>query len=341
MSVRSQIFLALAGCAFVLSCSLIDDDLSTCEPDSHLDYSLQLVTNMTAELKTQLSLESDIQVSAVLNNYLGSVFTDFAHDLDLSFYDVTGDSLRLHHEAHVMDASESTYTLFIPVRNYMHLAVANVEKEPLVSLVDADKCHHSALVQTLGDTIPSHRSALFTARQPMKVLEREDQEFDVSLFMVNCASALVLDTLQSGVRDVKVYMKGFATSFDICDSLYHFDRSPVVKADSLPADGGDKLCFSAIHFPSRRSSTKAVVEIEDEGSEGDGTTLWQIAVYCRLPDGTITETVLDMTRFIAPGCVRVVKGTVTREGSVEPTDHALGVSVTLDWKKGGEQIIVL
>ena len=66
----------------VASCALIDDDLSECGTDYELDYELQLVTNMNTELKTQLA--TNVNVSNALRTQLSSIFTDFAHDVDLS-----------------------------------------------------------------------------------------------------------------------------------------------------------------------------------------------------------------------------------------------------------------
>ena len=105
-------------------CSLLDENLEDCEKDHLLNYELRLVTNMSTEINTQLetdiSTDVELAAAAALRNYLKNIFTDFAHDVDLSFYDVVEDSVRLHHEAHIMDANQSSYTLYIPVHRYMH-----------------------------------------------------------------------------------------------------------------------------------------------------------------------------------------------------------------------------
>ena len=115
----------MMGALALSSCSTIDDDLSNCANDFELDYELRLVTNMTTELQTQLNTETDVSVATALRTYLSDIFTDFAHDVDLSFYDTEGDSLRLQHDEHVMDANQASYTLNLPMRQYMHLAAAN------------------------------------------------------------------------------------------------------------------------------------------------------------------------------------------------------------------------
>lgn len=328
---------ALTGCRWV------DEDLSDCETDYNLDYELRLVTNMAIELETQLSLDTDIAARTALTDYLGNIFTDYAHDVDLSFYDVVGDSLRLHHEAHIMDASQTSYTLFIPVRQYMHTAVANVHNNKEVQLKEDEKCHQAALVQHIGDTLNSHKTGLFTARLPMDIHEGEDQQFDVNLFMANCATALVLDTLDSGVKDIRVFVSGFATDFNICDSLYHFDYTPIIRTEELPLKNSEEMCFVAAHFPSRGiPNTRTVIEEKDPFvTEGAENPLWSIRVYSYLDDGTITECILGVIQPLLPGALRAVKAKVYKNGSLVPTDTSVGVSVTLDWEPGLSHDVIL
>ena len=105
-------------------CSAIDEDLSDCDETLKLDYELHLVTNLSIELQKELDKKTDARLLEALRRYLSPVFSDYAHDLDLSFYDTQGDFARLHHEQHQMDANEMSYTLYIPYRDYMHLATA-------------------------------------------------------------------------------------------------------------------------------------------------------------------------------------------------------------------------
>jgi hypothetical protein len=328
---------ALTGCRWV------DEDLSICDTDYNLDYELRLVTNMAIELETQLSLEADIAARTALTDYLGNIFTDYAHDVDLSFYDVVDDSLRLHHEAHIMDASESSYTLYIPVRRYMHTAVANVVGNSEVTLKESERCHTASLVQALGDTLSPHRTGLFTARLPMDIHEGEDQQFDVNLFMANCATALVLDTLDSGVKDIRVFVSGFATDFNICDSLYHFDYTPIIRTEELPLKNSEEMCFVAAHFPSRGiPSTRTVIDANDLFvSEGAENPLWTIRVYSYLDDGSITECILGVTQALLPGALRAIKAKVYSNGSLLPEDTTVAVSITLDWEPGLSPVIIL
>jgi len=333
MSFR-RILIYLAGAAALLSgCGLVDEKLGDCGADFEAQYELELVTNMTTEIQTQLSLAADISVATSLRSYLKGIFTDFAHDVDLSFYGVSADSLRLKHMSEVMNANQSSYTFYIPSRRYMHLAVANLLDNGSLSLVDSLRCHSSRLHQRVADTLPPHRTGLFTARLAMEVVDNQDQRFDVRLFMANCAAALVVDTLGSGLRDIRAVATGFATDFALCDSLYTFSHSPVFKADRLPVEGGTQLCFATVNFPSREpEDVKSIIETEDPFvSEGAESSLWQWRVYATLTDGTVVETRLGVLNPLRGGQLRIIKVQAQPSGSVQPGSSEMGVSVSIDW----------
>lgn len=347
MKIWLRIFLVFEVAA-ISACNLVDEDVRDCpkdepvpEEDYVMDYGLQLVTNMRTELETQLSMVSEVKVSAAMETYLKDIFTDYAHDVDLSFYDVKEDSVRLHHESHIMDASQSSYTLLIPARKYMHLAVANIQDNPTVSLGDDARCHTAALHQEVRDTLDSHRRGIFSARLPMAMKENEDQEFDVSLYMANCAAALVLDTLGCGVKDIKVFTSGFATDFRLADSTYLYRYTPVIRANAVPLPDAStgRACFVSVHFPSRPvPETKSSIDTEDPFvSESAENPLWQYRIYTRLSDGSITETLLGVRVPLKPGQLKLVKGWIDGDGAIRPGDEfstTVAVSVVLNWDPG-------
>ncbi|MBO4634487.1 MAG: hypothetical protein J5669_03860 [Bacteroidales bacterium] len=327
------LFLLVAG---ISACCLVDEDMRDCETDYRLEYQLRLVTNMTTELQTQLSMASEVSVSNAMRTYLGAVFTDHAYDVDLAFYDVDQDSTILHHEAHIMDASQSSYTLYIPVRRYMHLASANLSSNPLLSIENGEYCHKARVVQEVRDTVPSHKSGFYTARLPMDIKEGEDQQFDVHLYMANCATAIMVDTLGSGIRDIKVYLSGFATGFDMCDSLYQFNYTPIVRADRIQIDEPGYIAYTAVHFPSRPATdSKVVINTDDPSvSEMADHPLWHFRVYTTLADGTTTETLLGVSRPIKPGQFKLLKAHAYTNGTVAPGDPSVSMLVTPDWSPG-------
>ena len=154
--------LLLSAFWLTVGCSTIDDDLSDCGNSFEMDYELRLVTNMTTELQTQLTTMTELSVPNALTTYLKEIFTDFAHDVDLSFYDTEGALNRLQHDQHIMDANQSSYTLTLPMRKYMHLAVANIAHNNVVSLMDDEYSFSSILQQANGqltdkiEILPSH-----------------------------------------------------------------------------------------------------------------------------------------------------------------------------------------
>ena len=319
----------------LFSCSAIDDDLSDCPPDEEqfqMEYQLRLVTNMTTELETQLTTLTEIGVADALREHLKDIFSDRAHDIDLSFYDTEGALNSLYHKSDIIDASQTSYTLTLPMRKYMHLAVANIADNNVVDLKDEQHSNTSMLLQEEGNVsdgfpvriVDSHTTGLFTARQSMEVLSDVSQTFNVRLFMANSAVALVLNPKGHQYTDMKVYGTGFAHQFNIKDSVYIYPtESPLIKANKVET-GNDYLCYCSVNFPSRDVRTRA-----------DEETLWQIKVYLTNADGKVTESVLDIKEALKAGDLKIIKGEFDDNGAVRPYDSTVGVSITLDWNNGG------
>ena len=329
--------LLLSAFWLTVGCSSIDDDLSDCGNTFELNYQLRLVTNMTTELQTQLTTMTEIDVANALSMHLKDIFTDFAHDVDLSFYDTEGALNRLQHDQHIMDANQSSYTLTLPMRKYMHLAIANIANNDVVGLTGDEYSTSSKLQQADGqlkdglEILTSHTTGLFTARQPMEVLSGVDQTFNVHLYMANCAAALVLDTKGHPFTDIKTYTTGFANAFSIRDSSYVFTgSSPLVIADRVATDNS-LLCFCSVNFPSRDAiPTSARTRTEENPA------LWQFKVYLTKPDGSVTETILNIDEPLKAGDLKIIKGELDDDGAVRPYSSTVGVSVTLNWNNGGE-----
>ena len=318
--------LLIPGLLALPACSLVDEDLTACEAEYQLTYELQLITNITTELETELSLDTEVPVATALKAYLNNIFTDRAHDVDLSFYDAEGEMPLMYHERRIMDANQTSYTLHIPVHKYLHLGLANLDGNEVLSLEGNDTGSGSHLQQEIADTLPTHKSGVFSARAHMDIKEGEDQQFKVNLYMANCATALVLDTLGSNVKDIRVYAAGFATAFDVADSVYRFQHTPVIKADRMNVtDPGSEVCFATVNFPSRGPVTKA---------DDNEVTYWEYRVYCTIPDGTITETKLSIRHPLPSATLDILKAKVYGNGALEPGDHTVGVDVNIDWKPG-------
>ena len=129
-----NIGLLLSAFWLTVGCSTIDDDLSDCGNSVKMNYQLRLVTNMTTELQTQLTTLSELSVAHALTMHLKNIFTDIAHDVDLSFYDTEAALNRLQHDQRVIDANQWSDNLTLPISKYMHLAIANIADNDVVSL---------------------------------------------------------------------------------------------------------------------------------------------------------------------------------------------------------------
>lgn len=343
-----HILRVLVGAVALTGCGLIDEDMADCDSEFDLRYEVRLVTNMASELQTRLGEPVDAPIASALRLHLQDVFSDYAHDADLSFYDVirgteAGDSLRLHHGRHDLNGSEARLSFYLPVREYMHLAVANVAENGPVTLEGDGLCHGSRLVQEVKDTVSSHRTGLFTGRLPMDFRPEGPHSYDVTLYMANCATALVLDTLGSHIRKLDAYPTGFATGFRVCDSSYVFQYTPYVRPDRLDVSGTGSACFVTVNFPSRdpRAGTRTVIETEAPFiSDPAGEALWNYWIYATLPDGTVTRTRLMLYNPLRAGQLRILRVRLYANGSAVPGDPTVGVSVTTDWKPGLDHEIV-
>ena len=342
----------MALAAIPAGCSMIDEDQSDCEK-SKIDYELRLITNISTEIETQLetettlSTEANLELAQALRDHLSGIFTDFAHDVDLSFYDTVGDSLRLQHDEHIMDANQASYSLNLPMRRYMHLATANILDNQLVTLENDERCHRSILQQTRRDTIDSHETGIFTARQPMEILEGIDQYFNVHLYMANCAAMLIIDPKGQDTNGIRVYSTGFATDFNICDSLFVYpENSPIVRTSQLKVNGeSGPVGFCSVTFPSRDTRhTRTVIETEEPFiAEPGEESLWEFRVYVPHQESNntrseekVTETVLRIKEPLRAGQLKIIKCWVGSNGEVHPLNPEIGTSVTLDWKPGLE-----
>jgi hypothetical protein len=158
----------------------------------------------------------------------------------------------------------------------------------------------------------------------MEVLSGVSQTFNVRLFMANSAVALVLNPKGHNYTDLKVYATGFASQFNISDSVYVYPaESPLITAEKVETDN-DLLCYCTVNFPSRDVLTRA-----------PASSLWQLKVYMTNADGSTTETVLDIQEPLKAGELKIIKGDVDDEGAIRPYNSTVGVSVTLDWQEGG------
>lgn len=310
-------------------CSAIDDDLSDCGFDYELQYELQLVTNMEMELQTQLTTQVETSVAAALREHLKDIFSDFAHDIDLSFYEADGQLGRLYHEQHVMNDNEKSYTLYLPMREYRHLALANLQQNSWVTLTGEEHSNTMMLQQVQNEPVQSHQTGIFAARTNMDVMENQNQTFHVNLYMVNCAAVLLLESRGHDASNVSVASTGFATGYNVDDNTYTFsDNPPLVNADRVDVDDPSMLCYCTVTFPSSETPNPSLASSTGEEA------YWQFRVHVKNANGTTTETILRVEEPLKAGQLKIIKAYIDSDGSVRPYGSKVGASVTLDWNGG-------
>ena len=342
MILKQNIAYYLVGAIFAIvltGCSMIDENQDDCGEQTKINYELQLITNISTEIHTQLDTHADESFAEMLKSHLNTIFTDFAKDVNLSFYGVTGDSTLLYHDKHIMNDSEHSYTLFIPRRKYMHLALANIDDNSVIKQENADKCHMSSLHQVASDTIESQNTGLFTARQMMEMIEGIDQTFNVRLYMANCSAVLMIDPQGHDISNMRVFTTGFATAFYVSDSLYEYKKSaPIVRTNRIMSNDSRYVGFVSVNLPSFNPGAKSrsVIETTEPFITNPGEeTLWEFRIYQLMDDNTTTETVLHIKEPLRAGQLKIIKARVGENGQIESETPNVGISVTLDWKKGG------
>ena len=316
---RNSLFTALVAATMLLSsCSIIDENLDDCGINNKIVYRLKLITNIQTELDQQLGSADERPVANALRQSLNGIFTDMAHDIDLSFYNT--DNIREKHEQHIMNASQAEYVVYLPERDYRNLAVANITNATNVTLESDDNTPTTMkLLQQQGDTIDSHTTGMFTARKTIEVCNCTES-FNVELYMANSCAALVVDTAGVGIRGMKVLTQDFATSFAVSDSTYAYQANPLIRSVEVPTNGQPYTCHYAVSFPSRHTRS-------------DG--LFRIKAYVTLPDGTTTENIITVEQPLLAGYLKIIKMKMKPNGSLTPLSQDVGVSVTLNWKQGG------
>ena len=117
-----------------------------------------------------------------------------------------------------------------------------------------------------------------------------------------------------------------------------------MKPDRLDIPGTGSACFVTVNFPSRDpwAGTRTLIETEAPFlSDPAGEPLWNYWIYATLPDGTVTRTRLLLYKPLRAGQLRIISVRLYANGSADPGDSTVGVSVTLDWKPGLDHDIIL
>ncbi len=300
--------------------SCIDEDLSKCGYDYTISYEVHTRTNLSSTLAAQLEQSEETAIKDKLAEALSPVFNDQVTDLQLSFFDPAQATLA-HYEDHIINARQSAFTIYLPVAEYRHHALANQQTETLVTQEQHDSHLTHRLVSERPDTIAPHTLGVFSGRLSMVTEERE-QGFHVDLYMINCATALVIDLAGLQPDDIQVYASGFADRFMVNDSLYATDATHIVRTRRV-VDGAGREAYYAAHFPSELMIN------------GRASGAWQMEGVIKMPGEGYVRTVLTVDTPMEADEVRVIKARLKDDGTLVTDAADVGVSVSLDWKPGG------
>ena len=159
MNIKRTILLLIA--VATAGCRLIDDDLTVCGVDALINYELRLVTEVQLQIEEKLSSDIDKPVADALKQWSAPYYSGSAHDLDMSFFSLDGTDELLEHKSDIINANQKSYTLFIPRKDYRHVAVVNIANNNNVSLQGGQYASSMRIVQRNADTLDSHNTAIY------------------------------------------------------------------------------------------------------------------------------------------------------------------------------------
>lgn len=333
---KSKHYIVLLIWLFISAgCRLIDDDLSVCgtESDYLINYQVRLVTEVHMAIDEKLSLDIEKPIADALKVWSDTIFSGHAHDLDMYFYSLDGTNELKHQFEEIINASQKSYTLTIPRQDYQHLAVVNMLDNKNVTMMGEQYSNLMHVEQRPLDTLPSHPTAIYTARLPMHMNDSVDQSFNVNLYMISCAVALVITQPITPIPPMRVVLSGTATGFNVRDSVFTFSHPSLIRPERVM-----DRCYAMVALPSRDTVASGMMPIKRQTAS---SALWELKTYVTLPDGKVTETILSADTPLKAGTLEVVKVQLNDDGSLTPiqTTH-IGASVTLDWKEGGTHEVI-
>ena len=308
-----------------------------------IDYQVRLSTELSVQLETELMTETEAPVRKALERWLEPIFTDKAQDIDLRFFAGETDVIR-HQIQEVINDNRTSYTIKLPKENYMHLAVANIADNRQVQLSAGEHSATMALCLQETQELTPLTTGVFTARLPMTVTDTT-KHFDVKMYMVTSAVALVIDTALCGdLRYIDAYMSGSACTFSIRDSLFSYDRACRLLMERVPTEGGVKTQESGIRKQLADEEVCPLACMATVSMPTRDEQTWSLTVTATLSNNRHTTTTLTIEEPLKAGTLRIIKCEMNENGELDPDpkhNSEVGASVTLDWKPGTSQDIDL
>ena len=331
-----RFFILVAAALIMGACDILDDDLSVCGVDCRIEYQMRLQTKMRTKVDDVLRAEDERPLADTLAKWLTPVFSNHAHDIDLTFYSTDGTDEQRHYSTESVNGQTASFTFYLPRENYNHLALVNNNMSDGLYLIGADHSVTYTIRQGSQDTLPSLTAPVYTARALIDAADQEENHtFMVDLYMTTCAVALVLDTTARKMPHITACLLGTASAFSVSDSTFHYENSRPVRCEQV-----NPQCFAVVSLPSRDNAQQTPTRQQQPPKKytaSASTSLWQMAVYVTIPDGSVTQTVLDIDYPLQADALEIIKCTVQDDGSLVPAETThIGATVQLDWNKGSD-----
>ena len=318
---------------------MIDDDLRECGEDLVINYQLQLRTELSTQLQTELSEEQDSLVREALMEWLSPVFTDKAKDIDLHFFNKETDNIRRRIQD-VINASQTSYTLNLPKENYTHLALANLADNNELTLGGKEHSETMSLNLSSTSSLRSLNTGVFTARLDMTVSEAS-QSFEVYLYMINTAVALVIDTTDcDSLVSIEGTLNDVACGFSLRDSSFSYVRPCAFRLVNVPIRRPSGA--PAVHGLIREEEPATTACLATVGMPSRDDAPWTMTVRAKLIGNRYATSTVTLEEPLKAGDVRVLRLRMNEDGSLGGGDNQeVGISVTLEWKDGGDHELEL
>lgn len=217
------------------------------------------------------------------------------------------------------------YSLYLPQGTYRHHPVANAVTEPACGTTTCDCLDNYAVRYVDGDTLDSFTYGIYHGALDVGI-DGSDKNMHIPLRMTNSAVALVLSP---AVDSVETYIVNTAAGFSFADSTYDFSTPTVVRTSRLLTDS--LVASYGVCFPSRGEEDAVQRAASDE-------EYWQMHVYVTR-GGKTTRNVLSIREPLAAGEPKILKARISENGEIIYEGTEVSVTVSLDWKPGGDHDI--
>ena len=258
--------------------------------------------------------QSMFSLEFVVSNYASGTHNTFAYKLD--GYDK---------EWYYTNSQRVVSYSNLPQGTYRHHPVANAVTEPACGTTTCDCLDNYAVRYVDGDTLDSFTYGIYHGALDVGI-DGSDKNMHIPLRMTNSAVALVLSP---AVDSVETYIVNTAAGFSFADSTYDFSTPTVVRTSRLLTDS--LVASYGVCFPSRGEEDAVQRAASDE-------EYWQMHVYVTR-GGKTTRNVLSIREPLAAGEPKILKARISENGEIIYEGTEVSVTVSLDWKPGGDHDI--